>query len=227
MAQVPHGSRGTAIAIGAAQKLFSKSVWGVGPPGGLYGDVWGAGTVAPERGGHGHSPASRCAAALVASSARLAQAAGEDLALLVLANEARAAQNVPPLAWNADLGDAALAHSEDLAAHGGNCDLHNSCNGELWYKRVQRYYPAWVALGENVATSISDPVQLHEGWMSSAGHRANILNSSFTEFGAGIALGQTNFGKLAFATEDFGSRGLMSASAYPALPARLDLPARG
>jgi hypothetical protein len=138
--------------------------------------------------------------------------------LLVLANQARQAANVPPLIWNDDLAEAALAHSEDLAAHGGNCDLHNSCNGEVWYKRVQRYYPAWVALGENVATSVSDPQILHDGWMSSAGHRANILNSNVSDFGAGIALGQTNFGKLAFATEDFGSRGMMSASAYPALP---------
>lgn len=147
-----------------------------------------------------------------------AHASGEEMQLLVLANQARAAANVPPLIWNDDLAAAAVVHSEDLAAHGGNCDLHNSCNGELWYKRVQRYYPAWVALGENVATSVSDPQILHDGWMSSAGHRANILNSDFSDFGAGIALGQTNFGKLAFATEDFGSRGMMSATAYPALP---------
>ena len=146
---------------------------------------------------------------------------------MVLANEARAAQNVAPLAWQQGLADAALVHSEDLAAHGGNCDLHNSCNGELWWKRVQRYYPGWVGLGENVATSISDPVTLHEGWMSSAGHRANILNSSFTEFGAGIALGQTNFGMLAFATEDFGSRGMPSANAYPALPGGSIMPLLG
>jgi hypothetical protein len=149
---------------------------------------------------------------------RPAGAGGEEMQLLVLANQARQAANVPPLIWNDDLAEAALAHSEDLAAHGGNCDLHNSCNGELWYKRVQRYYPGWVALGENVATSVSDPQILHDGWMSSSGHRANILNSNVSDFGAGIALGQTNFGKLAFATEDFGSRGMLSATAYPALP---------
>jgi hypothetical protein len=153
-----------------------------------------------------------------ALAVRPALAGGEEMKLLVLANQARAAANVPPLIWNDDLATAAQVHSEDLAAHGGNCDLHNSCNGELWYKRVQRYYPAWVALGENVATSVDDAQILHDGWMSSAGHRANILNGNFSDFGAGIALGQTNFGMLAFATEDFGSRGMMSSTAYPALP---------
>lgn len=158
---------------------------------------------------------------------RPAQAAGEELALLILTNQARAAQNLPPLIWNQDLADAALSHSEDLAAHGGNCDLHNSCNGEVWWKRVQRFYPGWTALGENVATSVSNPQILHDGWMSSTGHRANILGASFTDFGAGIALGQTAFGKLAFATEDFGSRGMISATAFPALPAGSILPLKG
>ena len=175
------------------------------------------------RGGRPQSEGVRIALLLLlagwtALAVRPAQAGGEEMRLLVLANQARAAANVPPLIWNDDLATAARVHSEDLAAHGGNCDLHNSCNGELWYKRVQRYYPAWVALGENVATSIDDAQILHDGWMSSAGHRANILNADFSDFGAGIALGQTNFGMLAFATEDFGSRGMMSSTAYPALP---------
>jgi len=160
------------------------------------------------------------AAAWCATSARIAAAAGEDLALLVLANQDRAAQNIAPLAWNDNLAAAALEHSTDLAAHGGNCpDLHNSCNGQLWYKRVQTYYPGWVALGENVAVSVTDPVTLNDGWMASAGHRANLLDASFTDFGAAVVLGQTNFGKMAFATEDFGSIGMPSKSAYPALPA--------
>jgi uncharacterized protein YkwD len=190
----------------------------VGPPGGLF-----MGWFSRRAGSRRSWLASAVTLVVVmgwsAVAVRDASAAGEDLALLVLANQARAAQNVPPLIWNQDLAEAALVHSEDLAAHGGNCDLHNSCNGEVWWKRVQRFYPGWVALGENVATSISNPQTLHDGWMSSPGHRANILNSSYTEFGAGIALGQTNFGRLAFATEDFGSRGMMSPGAFPALPA--------
>ena len=170
-------------------------------------------------------------AALVASwypsTARIAAAEGEELALVVLANQARAAQNVPPLAWQDDLAEAALYHSDDLASHGGNCDLHDSCDGEIWWRRVQRYYPGWTALGENVAVSVDDPVVLHEGWMGSSGHRANILNASFTEFGAASVLGQTNFGKLAFATEDFGSRGAVSQTGHPALPGGSISPIQG
>ncbi|MEW6269229.1 MAG: CAP domain-containing protein [Thermodesulfobacteriota bacterium] len=166
-------------------------------------------------------------AATLAPAERIMAASGEEMALLVLANEARAQSNVPPLMWSDQLAEAAVVHSEDLAAHGGNCDLHDSCNGEVWWKRVQRYYPGWVTLGENVAVSVNDARTLHDAWMNSSGHRANILNSSFTEFGAGIAIGQTNFGKFAFATEDFGSRGALPIGAQPTLPGGAVTPAAG
>ena len=52
------------------------------------------------------------------------------------------------------------------------------------------------------------------GWASS-GHRANILSGGLFEFGAGIAVGAGNFGPIAFATEDFGTR----VPAVAALPA--------
>lgn len=136
----------------------------------------------------------------------MAQSANEKC-LVVLANKERVKIGLAPLALNAKLYEAARFHSQDLADHGGNCDLHNSCNGEFWSKRVTRYYPNWIALGENVATSIDNPQVIHDGWMASSGHRANILNPAFKEMGAAIVLGQTGFGKLAFATEDFGSTG--------------------
>ena len=139
------------------------------------------------------------------------------LALLALTNEARADAGLRPLVWNDGLGDAAYAHSTDMATT--PCFQHDSCNGQDWAVRVARYYRSWLTLGENIATSITDPRTLHEGWMASPAHRANILGALFTEFGAGIALGQTNFGKLAYATEDFGDRGVITSASIPTLPA--------
>lgn len=148
------------------------------------------------------------------ASGAYAPDAGE-LALLAFANEARAAAGLRPLVWHDGLGKAARAHSTDMADN--DCYQHNSCNGQYWSTRISKYYPSYFALGENINLGSSDPRALHDGWMSSPGHRANILGP-FTEFGAGIALGETNFGVWAYGTEDFGDRGAVSPSTIPSLP---------
>ena len=46
----------------------------------------------------------------------------------------------------------------------------------------------WSAYAENVASGQSTPQSVTEGWMTSADHRANILNATYTELGIGYAL---------------------------------------
>jgi uncharacterized protein YkwD len=41
----------------------------------------------------------------------------------------------------------------------------------------------WQTIGENLATGQRDAAQAMASWMGSPGHRANILNASFTEIG--------------------------------------------
>ena len=45
----------------------------------------------------------------------------------------------------------------------------------------------WSAYGENVAYGYSSPESVMQGWMTSPGHKANILNCSFKEIGVGLA----------------------------------------
>jgi uncharacterized protein YkwD len=45
----------------------------------------------------------------------------------------------------------------------------------------------WLAFAENVAYGQSNPSAAVSSWMTSSGHRANILNSSMTEIGTGFA----------------------------------------
>lgn len=155
-----------------------------------------------------------CLDARVASAA-YAPDAGE-LALLAFCNESRSKAGLPPLVWNSGLGQAARAHSTDMAERG--CYQHSSCNGQSWSTRISKYYPLWSALGENIALGSSSPRDLHDDWMASPGHRANILGASFSEFGAGIALAETNFGLWAYATEDFGNRGAITPASIPTMP---------
>jgi Bacterial Ig domain/Cysteine-rich secretory protein family len=143
-----------------------------------------------------------------------------EFTLLTLANMARSdpSKAVPPgpepaaapLVWNDDLATAARYHSWDEIAHG--CDQHDSCNGQLWWKRVQSYYPGWYALGENIAgAGLAEAA--HGGWMASPGHRASILNPTYREFGGGVFPEEYD----SQATEDFGARA--TAVAIPAIPA--------
>ncbi|HZR82747.1 MAG TPA: CAP domain-containing protein [Candidatus Binatia bacterium] len=157
----------------------------------------------------------------------------DEYALLVLTNESRAEPSadggtepvVPPLIWNDALAAAARAHSDDMATNG--CFQHNSCGGGSWFTRVGSYYPNWDYLAENIGSGLLDPVTMHRGWMSSSGHRANLLDGSINEFGAGFAIGHDNFGTLPLATEDMGLRALVAQEMMPTLPAGAVLPRLG
>lgn len=115
-----------------------------------------------------------------------------------------------PLYWSLALDQSSRAHSVDMATH--NCFQHNSCDGTLWYVRIQSYYTKPAGLAENIAAGYTDPFQAVLAWVNDggaldgtagAGHRTNILNSGYREMGAGYAYGAgSTYGK--YYTEDFG-----------------------
>ena len=43
--------------------------------------------------------------------------------------------------------------------------------------------------GENIAKGYATPQAVVNGWMNSSGHRANILNASYTHIGVGYVAG--------------------------------------
>ncbi|MBY0274720.1 CAP domain-containing protein [Candidatus Binatia bacterium] len=159
----------------------------------------------------------RCmpAVALVLLAALPAQAQTPDeRAILDLMNEERARFSVAPLGWSEELHRAAQAKADEQAEHDGQCPAHDSCDGTKWSKRIGRFYPGWVALGENAATSIRDPQVIVDGWLSSDGHWSNIVDWRFIEAGVALADGTTDFGRITWAYADFGSQAL------PATPTR-------
>ena len=105
-----------------------------------------------------------------------------------LTNAERARAGLAGLAVNPSLNDAAQGYAEVLAA--GDCFAH-TCGPvpELERRSEQAGYTAWALLGENIAGGYLSPEQVVAVWMASAGHRANILNPSFTEVGVGLAPG--------------------------------------
>jgi hypothetical protein len=132
----------------------------------------------------------------------------EERRMCDLINAERARRGIQPqLRWSDALYDAAKAHSDDMADNG--CFQHNSCNGENWVHRVNRYYPGWYGLGEVITYSTSDAQFAVNGWMDSETHRNILMNSAYLEIGCAMSLGETNFGNFYLATADLGTRGFL------------------
>ena len=64
---------------------------------------------------------------------------------------------------------------------------HNSPTYGSPFDLMSRYGVSYRSAGENIAMGQTSPQQVMEGWMNSSGHRANILNTSYTKIGVGIA----------------------------------------
>jgi hypothetical protein len=131
--------------------------------------------------------------------------AAEADVLYSLVTEARWAQGLPGLVPNASLEAVAQAWAQQMAA--SDAISHNPSTGSQ--------IPAgWTSWGENVAQGYASGAAMHEGWMGSTGHRANILGD-FTDVGiAFIVAGGTTWG-----VEVFGTYPGHAGPAPPAPPA--------
>ncbi len=91
----------------------------------------------------------------------------------------------PALSWNAELGKAALAHSEDMADK--DYFSHQGRDGSQVSDRASRAGYSWQRIGENIAAGQGSAEQVMAGWLASPGHCKNIMNPDFTEMGAAYA----------------------------------------
>jgi uncharacterized protein YkwD len=135
-------------------------------------------------------------------------------ATLCLINRERAAHGERPLRANRRLRRAAQAHSRSMAD--GDYFEHDGPGGStpLMRLRAAGYISSThvgFEVGENIAwatSALATPRAIVEAWMSSPGHRANILDPSYRETGIGVsphapaALSQGQKG--AVYTQDFG-----------------------
>jgi uncharacterized protein YkwD len=125
-----------------------------------------------------------------------------------LVNIERAAQNLHPLSYDASLADAARDHSLDM----GLLDYfsHTSLDGRTVSDRITAAGYSYNTYGENIAGGQPTPQDVINSWMSSSGHRANILNPNFCDIGVGYAyLPESTFGH--YWTQDFGRKSGVSS----------------
>jgi Cysteine-rich secretory protein family len=119
-----------------------------------------------------------------ADSPQILQSDAEQL--LALANQARAAIGAGPLKWDPALAAAALQHCLRMAQEG---PISHQYPGEADLAvRAGQSGAHFNVVEENIAsgTGPTDPLETHQGWMHSPGHRANLLNREVDS--AGIAV---------------------------------------
>ncbi|MBL3666353.1 CAP domain-containing protein [Streptomyces sp. M2CJ-2] len=114
-----------------------------------------------------------------------AEASGAVAEVVELVNAERGKAGCSPVKVNATLTEAAQNHSEDMAASRNMS--HTGSDGSSPADRITRAGYSWSTYGENVAYGYSTPEQVMAGWMSSPGHKENILNCAFEEIGVGLA----------------------------------------
>jgi uncharacterized protein YkwD len=111
------------------------------------------------------------------------EAAGAEQELFRLANRARAQAGLAELEWNEWLAQAARKHAEEMARRG---QLSHQFPGELGLSdRIAATQLRSNAVGENVAFGAAAS-EIHNDWMHSPGHRANILDAKYNAMGVAV-----------------------------------------
>ena len=132
---------------------------------------------------------------ILCCAAAIAQNISEQY-LLAAANQDRVAHGLPPVRADEHLSLAARLHADQMADHG---TISHQFEGEKELAARAGDAGAHFSLvTENVAEA-SNAAQIHDLWMASAGHRANLLDPNVDS--VGIAVVQK--GRQLYAVEDF------------------------
>jgi hypothetical protein len=119
-------------------------------------------------------------AILFAAPAQAAQA-GNAASVFSLTNAQRTKAGLKPLMTDAALDEAAQVWAQHLAS---TCAFEHSSSS---WRSGRTSSSGWAATGENIAAGYATPSAVMAGWMGSSGHKANILNKSYTGLGVGYA----------------------------------------
>ncbi|MGG1660602.1 CAP-associated domain-containing protein [Brevibacillus sp. NRS-1366] len=101
-----------------------------------------------------------------------------------LLNVARTRAKLPILSWDEKVATVARSHSNDMAQN--NYFNHTSPTTGSPFNRLQHAGILFGYAGENIAYGQLDGIEVHIGWMNSAGHRQNLLNDKFKQLGVGV-----------------------------------------
>ena len=107
--------------------------------------------------------------------------------VLAEVNRIRDARGLVALERNALADLAAQRHAEDMLQRGFYSHRNPNGKGPRQRSNEAGYRPR--AVGENIAKVVTSPVDAVARWMSSSGHRRNILRRQARDHGLGVAVG--------------------------------------
>ena len=100
-----------------------------------------------------------------------------------LVNEIRTENGLEPLTTNWELSRIARYKSEDMSDN--KYFSHTSPTYGTPFQMIRAFGLSYRSSGENIAYGQRIPAAVVNAWMNSSGHRANILNASYTQIGVG------------------------------------------
>lgn len=100
-----------------------------------------------------------------------------------LVNEIRTENGLKPLKTNWELSRIARYKSEDMSSN--QYFSHTSPTYGTPFQMIRAFGLSYRSAGENIAYGQRTPAAVVNAWMNSSGHRANILNASYTQIGVG------------------------------------------
>ena len=100
-----------------------------------------------------------------------------------LVNEQRVQNGLKPLTANWELSRVARFKSQDMVEN--RYFSHTSPTYGSPFQMIRAFGLFFRTAGENIAYGQRTPQSVVKAWMNSSGHRANILNASYTQIGVG------------------------------------------
>ena len=100
-----------------------------------------------------------------------------------LINEIRVQNGLKELTYNWELSRVARYKSQDMKDN--RYFSHTSPVYGSPFQMIRNFGITYRSAGENIARGQTSPQAGVNAWMNSSGHRANILNASFTQIGVG------------------------------------------
>ncbi|MNI46027.1 Cysteine-rich secretory protein family protein [compost metagenome] len=101
--------------------------------------------------------------------------------VLDIVNQERSKAGLGALSMSAELSKMAMVKAQDMYTN--NYFDHNSPTHGSPFDMMKAFGITYNTAGENIAKGQNTPTQVMNDWMNSPGHKANILNSSFTQIG--------------------------------------------
>lgn len=100
-----------------------------------------------------------------------------------LVNEIRVKNGLKELTYDWELSRVARYKSQDMKDN--RYFSHTSPTYGSPFQMIKNFGLSYRSAGENIAKGYKTPQAVVNGWMSSSGHRANILNASYNRIGVG------------------------------------------